>query len=212
MPSIENLRKQAKLILRWHRDGYHPVATLIRSHLPDFRGLTDRQVLAATFRLSDAQELVARRSGFADWPALSKGIDTMAASTPTSDATITILAAEPQIFVADMQRSLAFYTGPLGFQPVFVHGDPPFYAQVVRDGARLNLRLVTGPVFDDAFRTRNADALSAMLTLMEAKPLFLELQRAGVTFHQSLRSEPWGARTFIVADPDGNLIGFAGAA
>jgi hypothetical protein len=42
------------------------------------------------------------------------------------------------------------------------------------------------------------------------KPLYLEYQAAGVAFHQTLRTEPWGARTFIVRDPDGNLILFAG--
>jgi hypothetical protein len=31
-----------------------------------------------------------------------------------------------------------------------------------------------------------------------------------VLFHQTLKSEPWGARTFIVRDPDGNLILFSG--
>ncbi|WP_407045994.1 VOC family protein [Mesorhizobium abyssinicae] len=31
----------------------------------------------------------------------------------------------------------------------------------------------------------------------------------GARFHQTLRTEPWGARTFIVSDPDGNLICFA---
>jgi len=30
-----------------------------------------------------------------------------------------------------------------------------------------------------------------------------------VDFAQTLRNEPWGARTFIVRDPDGNLILFA---
>jgi hypothetical protein len=30
-----------------------------------------------------------------------------------------------------------------------------------------------------------------------------------VSFHQTLRTEPWGARTFIVKDVDGNLIAFA---
>ncbi|WP_425336060.1 VOC family protein [Sinorhizobium numidicum] len=34
--------------------------------------------------------------------------------------------------------------------------------------------------------------------------------KAGVTFHQALRTEPWSARTFIVQDPDGNLIAFSG--
>jgi hypothetical protein len=34
----------------------------------------------------------------------------------------------------------------------------------------------------------------------------------GVTFAQTLRREPWGAKTFIVKDPDGNLLLFAGPA
>jgi hypothetical protein len=44
------------------------------------------------------------------------------------------------------------------------------------------------------------------------KALFLEFQNAGVTFFQSLKREPWGARDFIVRDPDGNLLLFAGPA
>jgi uncharacterized glyoxalase superfamily protein PhnB len=44
------------------------------------------------------------------------------------------------------------------------------------------------------------------------KQLFLDLQSAGVVFHQTLRREPWGAKTFIVKDPDGNLLLFAGPA
>lgn len=57
--------------------------------------------------------------------------------------------------------------------------------------------------------------LSASLTVEtpEAiKTLFLEFQAAGVTLFQTLRREPWGARDFIVKDPDGNLLLFAGPA
>jgi uncharacterized glyoxalase superfamily protein PhnB len=32
------------------------------------------------------------------------------------------------------------------------------------------------------------------------------------TFQQALKKEPWGAKTFVVADPDENLILFAGPA
>ena len=39
MPNIENLRKQAKLILRWHRDHYYPVAAEIRSPSKTMLGL-----------------------------------------------------------------------------------------------------------------------------------------------------------------------------
>lgn len=120
-----------------------------------------------------------------------------------------LLAAEPQLFVADVTAACAFFTGKLGFAVAFTYGEPPFYGQVFRDGARLNLRCVSQPVIDPQRRDKE-DLLSASITLDDAKPLFLEYQAAGVTFHQSLRTEPWGARTFMVRDPDNNLLLFAG--
>lgn len=47
-------------------------------------------------------------------------------------------------------------------------------------------------------------------TLVAAEPLFLEFNAVDATFAQPLRAEPWGARTFIIRDPDGNLILFVG--
>jgi hypothetical protein len=55
MPNLENLKKQAKLYLRWHRDRYYPVAARIRAVLPSYRHLSDREVLAHSFRLSDGR-------------------------------------------------------------------------------------------------------------------------------------------------------------
>lgn len=212
MPNIEHLRKQAKRYLRWHRDRYFPVAAQIRTFLARFRDLPDGRILDADFKLSDAQELVARKHGFETWPALVKGFETMTTSAASGAGAPFIAAAEPQLFVSDMAAACDFYIRKLGFKLGFSYGEPPFYAQVVRDGARLNLRKVSGPVFDSGFKTREGDVLSATLTLDDAKPLFLEFQRAGIAFHQPLRTEPWGARTFIVEDPDGNLICFAGSA
>lgn len=123
-----------------------------------------------------------------------------------------ILAAEPQLFVSDIAASCSFYVDRLGFAVTLSYGEPPFYAQVARGGARLNLRHADGPVFDAGFRAREADALTATLTVTDAKLLFLEFEAAGAPFHQNLRSEPWGAQTFIVQDPDRNLIAFAGPA
>ncbi|MGA1986488.1 MAG: VOC family protein [Candidatus Sulfotelmatobacter sp.] len=121
---------------------------------------------------------------------------------------------EVQLFVADIKSSCDFYTDKLGFAVKFVSGDPPHYGQVVRDNARLNLRLVCEPVFAGDIRERE-HLLSATITVAtanEIKELFLRCQAAGVSFHQPLRKEPWGARTFVVLDPDGNLILFAGPA
>lgn len=119
-----------------------------------------------------------------------------------------------QLYVSDIKASCDFYTTKLGFAVDFVYGDPPFYGQVSRDHARLALRVVGEPVFAGDIRERE-QLLSASLTVAtsdEIKQLFLSYQAAGVRFHQTLKTEPWGARTFIVADPDGNLILFAGPA
>jgi uncharacterized glyoxalase superfamily protein PhnB len=119
-----------------------------------------------------------------------------------------------QLFVANIKSSCEFYTSKLGFAVEFIYGDPPYYGQVVRDNARLNLRLVFEPVFVAEVRKRE-HLLSATITLAtasEIQQLFLSYQAAGVRFHQALKKEPWGARTFVVSDPDENLILFAGPA
>jgi catechol 2,3-dioxygenase-like lactoylglutathione lyase family enzyme len=214
MPNLENLKKQAKQYLRWHRERYHPVAAEIRAALPRFRHLDDHQVLEASFKLSDAQELVARQLGFEGWQALKAG--TQAMSTQVNQATkVPILSGtEAQLYVADINASCDFFTSKLGFAIDFVYGDPPFYGMVKRDHARLCMRLVCGPVFVGDIRQRE-HLLSASITVdtaAEIRQLFLEFQSAGVSFHQGLKKEPWGARNFIVLDPDGNLILFAGPA
>ena len=215
MPNLENLKKQAKRYLRWHRERYHPVAAEIRAALPRFRHLDDQQVLEASFKLSDAQELVARQLGFDGWRALKAGA--LAMNTQVKQATTTpaiLSGTEAQLYVADVRASCEFFTSKLGFAVDFVYGDPPFYGMVRRDRARLCMRLVCEPVFVGDIRQRE-HLLSASITVdtaAEIKELFLEFQAAGVNFHQGLKKEPWGARNFIVLDPDGNLILFAGPA
>jgi catechol 2,3-dioxygenase-like lactoylglutathione lyase family enzyme len=118
--------------------------------------------------------------------------------------------AEPQILVADISAACAFYTQKLGFDVAFVYGDPPFYAQVFRDGARLNLRHAAQPILDAQTRAQE-QFLSATITLADAAPLYREYQAANVPLTQPLKTEPWGAQTFMVRDLDGNLLLFAGA-
>ena len=214
MPNLENLRKQAKLYVRWHRDRHHPVAAQIRAVLPRFKELTDRQILERDFKLSDAQELVARQSGFESWQALKSGVQAMSSKTHGDTVSPILTNAEAQLFVADVNASCDFFTARLGFTVAFTYGDPPFYGQVQRGNARLNLRQVCEPVFVGDIRERE-QLLSASMTVesaAEIRQLFLEYQAAGVDFQQPLKQEPWGARTFVVRDPDGNLLLFAGPA
>jgi catechol 2,3-dioxygenase-like lactoylglutathione lyase family enzyme len=118
------------------------------------------------------------------------------------------------LYVRDLKASTDFFTAKLGFTIDFVYGDPPFYGQVSRDSARLALRSMDESFFAEDIRQREG-LLSASITLANAdeiKRLFLDYQAADVPLAQSLRNEPWHAKTFIVKDPDGNLILFAGPA
>jgi catechol 2,3-dioxygenase-like lactoylglutathione lyase family enzyme len=213
MPNLENLRKQAKQYLRWHRERYYPIAPQIRAALPRFRHLNDEQILDANFKLADAQELVARQMGFEGWQALKSGANVMTHKAERTAPRPILTSTAAQLFVADIKASCDFYTQKLGFAVDFVYGDPPYYGQVSRDHALLALRMVCEPVFTDVREREHL--LSASLTVAtadEIKQLFLSYQATGVRFHQTLKKEPWGARTFVVMDPDGNLILFAGPA
>jgi catechol 2,3-dioxygenase-like lactoylglutathione lyase family enzyme len=212
MANLENLKKQAKLILRWHRERYYPVAAQIRAALPRFRQLSDPEFLASTFKLSDAQEMVARQAGFETWQALKSGIGTMPQQANQTQAKPVITATAVELFVADIKTSCDFFTEKLGFSIVFVYGEPPFYAQVKRDSGFINLKHMDRPVIDPALRDRESLLSSDMVvnTADEIKQLYLEFQGKGVTFFQTLKKMPWGAQNFIVKDPDGNLLLFAG--
>lgn len=126
----------------------------------------------------------------------------------------TVIAAIPQVFVSDITASCSFFTRKLGFALEFVHGEPPFYAQVKRGGAQIALRHVDRPVLDKIAIAMKADVdmLAASISVDDVQALYREFQTADVAFHQAQRAEPWGARTFIVQDLDGNLLLFAGGA
>ena len=214
MPNLENLKKQAKQILRWHREHHYPVAAQIREHSPRFLNMPDSEILAASFKLSDAQEMVARQQGFESWRALKTGLSATSLKLKLPPLKATIVGAEPQLFVTNIKRSCEFFRERLGFTLVFSYGEPPYYAQVSRDAARLNLRCVERTVIESTVRDQE-ELLAVSMTVAtadEIKLLFLEFQSAGVVFHQTLKKQPWGAKNFIVKDPDGNLLLFAGPA
>lgn len=136
----------------------------------------------------------------------------MSATTPNLRPVLTSIAAH--LYARDLEACLSFFTAKLGFATDFVYGDPPFYAQVSRDHAHLALRSMDEPVFAGDIREKE-ELLSVSITVASAaaiQSLFEEFKATGVAFHQPLKTERWGAVTFIVRDPDGNLILFAGPA
>ena len=160
MLSIEHLKRRAEQYLRLHRDQYYPVAARIRSVLPRYCEMSVREVLNVEFRLSDAQELIARSMGFESWDALRRG-SRYVTHQPRALPMTALDHAQPRLFVRDVPESCEFYSKMLGFGVPFMYGEPPFYAQAFRDSARLNRRHVDGPVIDpgrrDAQQLRSLD-------------------------------------------------------
>jgi len=114
--------------------------------------------------------------------------------------------AIPNIFVKNFQAAIQYYAESLGFRPLFVFGDPPFYTHVARDEAILAIRHVTKPVIDHA---SGEALLSAFIEVSDVNVLYDSLQAAGAHIWQAPRDEPWAMRSLIVNDLDANLICFA---
>jgi hypothetical protein len=95
----------------------------------------------------------------------------------------------------------------LGFSIDFLHGHPPFYGGVSRDGVTVHLRFVHEPVITHELREKEG-LLAAFIAVENVKALFEEYKQRDVPFFGTLRKEPWGGPTFTVRDPDGNSICF----
>jgi catechol 2,3-dioxygenase-like lactoylglutathione lyase family enzyme len=134
---------------------------------------------------------------------------------PTHSSSRPVLnSVAAHLYVRDLEATTEFFAKRLGFAIDFVYGEPPFYGQVSRHAVKLALRSMDEAFFAEDVREREG-LLSASITVASAEEieqLFRDFQAAGVTMAQPLRSEPWGAKTFVVRDPDGNLILFAGPA
>ncbi len=95
--------------------------------------------------------------------------------------------AIPNIFVRDFATVLLYYTGKLGFRPLFVYGEIPFYAHLARDEAMLAIRHVSRPVID---HTAGEALLSAFIEVSDVNALHESLQTAGTSIWQAPRALP----------------------
>ena len=206
MPSIETYRKRAKQLLRWHRQRNYSVGEKVRL-LERYRHLTDVEVLAMAMPLTLAQEVVAIEAGFLGWAALKAGGTDLAQPPQVQTEESRLASAVPILFVRDVSAAAKFYEEALGFQINFLHGQPPFYASVSRDRARLHLRLVHDPNFCE-LAARETSLTLVAVEVCGVKTLFHEYESRRVTFTQPLVIQPWGGLDFHVRDPDGNVVAF----
>ena len=110
----------------------------------------------------------------------------------------------PQLLVADVDRSIEFYTKKLGFDVDFRYED--FYAGIIKDGYSIHLK-ASKPSIEERENRRNNEDLDIIFSVDGIEGLYEELSNRSVEFSQSLRDMPYG-KEFYVADPDGYIIAF----
>ena len=110
----------------------------------------------------------------------------------------------PQLLVADIEHSIAFYTQKLGFTLDFRYDD--FYAGIVKGGFSIHLKLGK-PSMEERNRTTHNEDLAIVFSVDDIDECYLELSSNSVAFAQTLREMPYG-REFYITDPDGYLLAF----
>lgn len=113
----------------------------------------------------------------------------------------------PILFVRDVPASAAFFRDGLGFAVNFLHGEPPFYGSVSRDGVCLHLRLVHKPNFAE-LAAREVSLILATIEVGDVRALFEEFSVREAEIAQPPTKQDWGGTDFHVRDPDGNVISF----
>jgi uncharacterized protein (TIGR03067 family) len=74
-PNLEHLRTQARTLLTQLAAGEEEAARSFIEHLPAARKMTMAQARESSFKLADAQSVIARQNGFASWPALVRHVE-----------------------------------------------------------------------------------------------------------------------------------------
>jgi catechol 2,3-dioxygenase-like lactoylglutathione lyase family enzyme len=124
----------------------------------------------------------------------------------------------PELDVADLDRSLAFYVGVVGFRILFGRPEERF-AYLDRDGAQLMMEEAAGP--GRRFRTAPLErpygrGINLMIEVGDIDPLYARVTTAESCDIVIALEERWyradeienGQRQFVVADPDGYLLRF----
>ena len=110
----------------------------------------------------------------------------------------------PQLLVADIDRSIEFYTKKLGFGIDFRYED--FYSGISKDGFSIHLK-VGKPSIEDRRKRRNKQDLDIVFSVDGIEDLYEEISGKSLDLIQPMRKMDYG-KEFYVADPDGYIIAF----
>ena len=108
----------------------------------------------------------------------------------------------PILPVSNIQETIEFYSGKLGFDDIWTWGDP-FTELRVRRG-KMGLLFTLDP--KRALQTKGIDI---MIFLTGINVLYTEYQSSDLSFSSHIEDKPWGTREFAIQDNNGYYLRFA---
>lgn len=113
--------------------------------------------------------------------------------------------AIPHLFVRDVPAAAAWFAAALGFTTEYLYGSPPYFGEIRRDAAILQLRHTDTPPFRPGVQDAE-ELLSAWIEVTDLAALVARAQAAGADIAVPPTRRPWGHTHCILRDPSGNLI------
>lgn len=110
----------------------------------------------------------------------------------------------PQFIVADLNKSIEFYTKKLGFQVDFRYED--FYCGIKKDACSIHLKLGNPSVEEQKYK-RNNEHLDLSFSVEDIETIYDNIKNKSVEIIQPLREIPYG-RDFYIAEPNGYILAF----
>jgi hypothetical protein len=122
-PSLEQLKKLAKDLVKAHDEKQPAALALIREHLPAAAGKSDEEVARYLFALHDAQSVIARQHGFPSWNALREAVE---------KPTVTVWEPEAPEDVQNILNTALEARGKLDYALLCTVVSPQFAASVTK--------------------------------------------------------------------------------
>ncbi len=112
------------------------------------------------------------------------------------------------LLVRDLTTSLAWWTEKLGFGQPSLWGDPPGFAILSRDGARIML----GQAREGFAIGRSSDGrpglCDAYFWVSDARSFYEDMKARGAVMEYDLELQEYGVLEFGVRDPEGRVFSF----
>ena len=118
-----------------------------------------------------------------------------------------LTGVSPVLLVADLQRSVEYFTNSLGFE-CHVFGDPPNFATAARDAAVILIALSDQPERLVPHWQIVDKMWDAYIRVDDVDGTYAEVQQRGAAVDYTINNAPHRFREFGVQDPDGHDIAF----